>query len=62
MAIDAENRSMILDAAEKPDVGFDDVIGAAKAKEELGYFVKYLQNPTSYIISDRKPPKSRCEQ
>ena len=57
MAIDAENRNMILDTAEKPDVRFDDVIGAAKAKEELGYFVKYLQNPTSYIFSDGKPPK-----
>ena len=57
MAVDADSRGSVLSEAERPKVKFNDVIGAKKAKEELGYFVKYLQNPKKFIVSGEKPPK-----
>lgn len=56
-AVDAANREMVLSATEKPDVRFSDVIGAGNAKDELGYFINYLKNPKSFVLSGRKPPK-----
>ncbi|MCR4788914.1 MAG: AAA family ATPase, partial [Lachnospiraceae bacterium] len=57
LAVDSESRDLILSDAEKPDVRFDDVIGAKKAKDELRFFVEYLKNPKQFVASGGKPPK-----
>ncbi len=57
MAVDVESRGSILSDAERPNIRFEDVIGAEKAKEELQYFVKYLQNPKRFLMSGGRPPK-----
>jgi len=57
MAVDVESRETLLSEAERPKVKFDDVIGAEKAKEELSYFIEYLQNPKRFLIKGHKPPK-----
>ncbi len=57
MAVDIESRGSILSDAERPGVRFSDVIGAERAKEELKYFVKYLQNPKQFLMNGGRPPK-----
>ena len=57
MAVDVESRGSILSDAERPNIRLDDVIGAENAKEELRYFVKYLQNPKQFLMNGGKPPK-----
>lgn len=57
MAVDIESRGSILSDAERPGVRFADVIGAEKAKEELQYFVNYLQNPKRFLMNGGRPPK-----
>ncbi len=56
-AVDSEDSKNILSAVSKPDVGFDDVIGASEAKKELSYFVEYLKNPKKYMGTGVKAPK-----
>ena len=56
-AVDVESRGSILSDAERPNTKFRDVIGAENAKEELKYFVKYLQNPKQFLSSGGRPPK-----
>lgn len=56
-AVDSEDKSSILSDAERPNIKFSDVIGAEKAKEELRYFVKYLQEPKKFLMNGGKPPK-----
>lgn len=56
-AVDVESRGSILSDEERPNIKFDDVIGANNAKEELRYFVKYLQNPKQFLINGGRPPK-----
>ena len=56
-AVDAESRSSLLSDANRPDVKFNDVIGAEKAKEELAYFIEYLKNPKRFLVMGGKPPK-----
>ena len=56
-AVEAKDSSNILSNVSKPDVKFDDVIGAEDAKEELAYFVEYLKNPKKYIGTGVKVPK-----
>ncbi len=48
VAIDAEDKKNILSSVSKPDVTFDEVIGAEDAKKELRYFVEYLKNPRRF--------------
>ena len=57
VAVDSEDAKNILSAVSKPDVHFDDVIGAGDAKKELTYFVEYLKNPKKYMGTGVKAPK-----
>ncbi len=57
VAVDAEDSGNILSNVSKPDVKFDQVIGADDAKEELKYFVEYLKNPKKFIGTGVQPPK-----
>ena len=56
-AAESEDAGSMLKDAEKPDTGFDDVIGAADAKDELRFFVDYLKNPKKFTAQGLKPPK-----
>ena len=57
VAIDAEDSKNILSNVSKPDVRFDQVIGAEDAKKELQYFVAYLKNPKKYLGTGVSAPK-----
>lgn len=57
MAVEFEDKSSVLSDAERPNTKFSDVIGAEKAKDELQYFVKYLQEPGKFLMKGGKPPK-----
>ncbi len=57
VAVDSEDAHDVLSAVSKPDVRFDDVIGASDAKKELTYFVEYLKNPKKYMGTGVKAPK-----
>ncbi len=57
VAIDSEDSKNVLSAVSKPNVTFDDVIGAKEAKKELAYFVEYLKNPKKYMGTGVKAPK-----
>ena len=57
VAVDTEDSASVLDNVSKPDVRFDQVIGAEDAKEELKYFVEYLKNPTRFMRQGVKAPK-----
>jgi ATP-dependent metalloprotease FtsH len=56
-ALDSESASSFISDLERPNVRFEDVIGAANAKEELQYFIKYLSNPGKFIREGGKPAK-----
>ena len=57
VAVDAEDSKNVLNAVSKPNVRFDEVIGAGDAKKELTYFVEYLRNPKKYMGTGVKAPK-----
>ena len=57
VAVDSEDAKNVLNSVSKPDVRFDQVIGAADAKKELTYFVEYLKNPKKYMGTGLKAPK-----
>lgn len=57
VAVDAEDSKNILSNVSKPNVRFDQVIGANDAKKELQYFVQYLKNPKKYMSTGVRPPK-----
>ncbi len=52
-----EDAGSVLDDAEKPDVRFSDVVGASDAKQELQFFISYMQNPKKFCARGLKPPK-----
>ncbi len=56
-AVESEDLSSILSDVERPNIKFNDVIGAEKAKEELQYFVKYLTKPREFVKNGIRPPK-----
>jgi len=56
-AVDSEDTKNVLSSVSKPNVRFDEVIGADDAKKELKYFVDYLKNPKKYMGTGVKPPK-----
>lgn len=57
VAVDSEDAKNVLSSVSKPNVHFDDVIGAQDAKKELTYFVEYLKNPKKYMGTGVKAPK-----
>lgn len=57
VAVDSEDAKNVLSAVSKPNVHFEDVIGAREAKKELTYFVEYLKNPKKYMGTGVKAPK-----
>jgi len=57
VAVDSEDAKNVLSSVSKPNVHFDDVIGARDAKKELTYFVEYLKNPKKYMGTGVKAPK-----
>ena len=56
-ALDAEDAGNVLSNVSKPNVRWDQVIGAEDAKRELKYFVEYLKNPKKYMGTGVRPPK-----
>ena len=57
VAVDSEDAKNVLSAVSRPNVRFDDVIGARDAKKELTYFVEYLRDPGKYMGTGVKTPK-----
>jgi len=57
VAVESEDAKNVLSSVSKPNVHFDDVIGARDAKKELTYFVEYLKNPKKYMGTGVKAPK-----
>ncbi len=57
VAIDSEDSKNVLSSVSKPNVKFDDVIGAKDAKKELAYFVEYLRDPKKYTGTGVKAPR-----
>ena len=57
VAVDAEDSGKILGNLSKPNVSFEQVIGAEEAKKELRYFVDYLKNPKKYLGTGVSAPK-----
>ena len=56
-AIAAADAGEVLQEVERPEVRFDDVIGATAAKEELQFFIDYLKNPRRFAALGLKPPR-----
>lgn len=56
-ALDADDRKKVLADVSKPDLTFDQVIGAEDVKEELKFFADYLKHPRKYVKKGLRPPK-----
>ena len=54
---DTGDSKNILDDVSRPNLCFDDVIGAEDAKSELKYFVEYLKNPVKFLRKGVRSPK-----
>lgn len=48
-AIRAEDADNVMSLLSTPDKKFDDIIGAEDAKQELQFFVSYMQDPKQYL-------------
>ena len=57
VAVDSEDTKAVFTNVSKPNVKFEDVIGAKDAKDELTYFVNYLKNPHQYTGTGVKAPR-----
>ena len=57
VAVEAGDEKNILSSVSKPNVSFDQVIGAGDAKKELLYFVQYLKDPKRYLGTGVSAPK-----
>ncbi len=57
VAVEAEDSENVLSGISKPDVTFENIIGAEDAKSELKYFVEYLKNPKKYMGTGVGAPK-----
>lgn len=56
-AVVPEDRDMLINIEERPNVKFDDVIGAENAKAELRDFIRFLENPKNYMKNALAVPK-----
>lgn len=56
-AVKAEDTGNVLSMLSRPDVRFDDVIGADSAKDELRYYCDYIRNPWKYLTQGAPAPK-----
>lgn len=56
-ALDADDRKKVLADVSKPELTFDQVIGAEDVKEELKFFADYLKHPRKYVKKGLRPPK-----
>lgn len=56
-AVDAADAEKILTDISRPDIRFDQVIGADDAKEELTFFVDYLKHPRQFMKKGLRSPK-----
>lgn len=56
-AVDAGDSRNILSSVSKPNVRFDEVIGAEEAKKELRYFVEYLKDPKKFTSTGVRAPR-----
>lgn len=56
-AIDPDDGKNILSSISKPNIRFEQVIGAKDAKAELEFFVEYLKNPKKYVGKGVKTPR-----
>lgn len=57
LVTDTDDSKNILDNVSRPNVHFDEIIGAEDAKQELKYFVEYLKNPVEYMRKGVRSPK-----
>lgn len=57
VAMDAEDSSNVLSNVSRPNLRFEQVIGAKDAKDELKFFVDYLKNPKKFLRSGVQAPK-----
>lgn len=57
VAVDPDDSKNMLSSISKPDVKFEQVIGANDAKEELKFFVDYLKNPKKFKGTGLRAPK-----
>ena len=57
VAVDPEDTENVLSAVSKPDVRFEDVIGAKEAKKELSFFINYLKDPLQFAGTGLKAPR-----
>ena len=57
ISADAGDTKNMLDGVSKPNLHFDDVIGAKGAKEELKYFVNYLKDPIKFMRKGVRAPR-----
>ena len=56
-AVDSADKESVMSALSRPDVKFDEVIGADGAKDELKFFVDFLKNPQAYKSKGLDVPK-----
>ena len=57
VAVSGEDSKNILNNVSRPDVSFNQVIGAEDAKAELKYFVEFLKTPKKYMGTGVRAPK-----
>ena len=57
VAVEAGDEKNIVSSVSKPNISFDQVIGAEDAKKELQYFVKYLKDPKRFLGTGVSAPK-----
>ncbi len=56
-AVRSADASALITDAERPSTGFGDVIGAAGAKEALGFIRDWLRDPKKYAAAGIDPPR-----
>ena len=56
-AIKSEDSGNILSLLSTPDVHFEDIIGAEDAKDELKFFIQYMQDPKKYNKQGASAPR-----